>query len=127
MEVCDILGAIGTSCPGWNRCVVSRIRNRLVAVTVPVRGAARRGRGASAVLEILQGSFRANAKCLLQHAERGALCAALDEHDLLLEKSTSDAVGMLAKAFHMKRRSPTWKRMAKLFKCKGRSVSHAYA
>jgi len=103
--VWEVLSDIGTGSPGWNRCSAAKAKGVFVkASESPPWSDARRSSEAEAALRVFQKSLRAKAECLRQHSVVGGhkLCGADDfytamhEHNVMLEKETSDAIGMLA-------------------------------
>ena len=104
-----VLENIGTGCPGWNRCGASKMTGKFVQSSGDKRWGARRCyREADDALKVLRQSYLAKAECLRQHRRTGGrgnrihnedFNAALDEHNVVLEKEKLDAIGMLARTF----------------------------
>ena len=111
-----MLSDIGTGSPGWNRCSAAKAKGVFVKASEPPPWSdARRSSEAEAALRVIQASLRAKAKCLRENSAVGGhkhrMCGgddfstAMHEHNVVLEKETSDAIGMLAEAFLAKMES----------------------
>ena len=103
--VWEVLSDIGTGSPGWNRCSAAKAKGAFVkASESPPWSDARRSSEAEAALRVMQESLHAKAKCLRENSAVGGhrMCGgddfytAMHEHNVVLEKETSDAIGMLA-------------------------------
>ena len=78
-------------------------------------------------MEMIRRSIQAKADCLREHAAVGGhkLCGgddfytALDEHNVVIERESRDAVAMLAKKLLPEKKSQTWRRVAKALGVKG--------